>query len=34
MKDTGTFGLFLYGFLERILVPTGLHHLIYTPFQF
>lgn len=34
IKDTGTFGLFLYGFLERILVPTGLHHLIYTPFQF
>ena len=34
IKSTGTFGLFLYGFLERILVPTGLHHLIYTPFQF
>lgn len=34
IKGTGTFGLFLYGFLERILVPTGLHHLIYTPFQF
>lgn len=34
IKNTGTFGLFLYGFLERILVPTGLHHLIYTPFQF
>ncbi len=24
----------LIWFLERILVPTGLHHLIYTPFQF
>lgn len=34
IKSTGTFGLFLYGFLERLLVPTGLHHLIYTPFQF
>lgn len=34
IKDSGTFGLFLYGFLERLLVPTGLHHLIYTPFQF
>ena len=34
IKNAGTFGLFLYGFLERILVPTGLHHLIYTPFQF
>lgn len=34
IKGAGTFGLFLYGFLERLLVPTGLHHLIYTPFQF
>ena len=34
IKSTGTFGLFLFGFLERLLVPTGLHHLIYTPFQF
>ena len=31
---SGNFGLFLYGFLERFLIPTGLHHLIYTPFQF
>ncbi len=34
IKNSGTFGLFLYGFLERLLVPTGLHHLVYTPFQF
>lgn len=34
IKNSGTFGLFLYGFLERLLIPTGLHHLIYTPFQF
>ena len=34
IKNSGTFGLFLYGFLERILIPTGLHHLVYTPFQF
>lgn len=34
MKSSGAFGLFLYGFLERLLLPTGLHHLIYTPFQF
>ena len=27
-------GLFLYGFSERVLIPTGLHHLIYIPFQF
>ena len=31
---SGSLGLFLYGFLERFLIPTGLHHLIYTPFQF
>ena len=31
---SGNAGLFLYGFLERFLIPTGLHHLIYTPFQF
>lgn len=30
----GEAGLFLYGFLERILIPTGLHHLVYMPFQF
>lgn len=34
IKGTGAFGLFLYGFLERFLLPTGLHHLVYTPFQF
>lgn len=34
ISRTGNFGLFLYGFLERILIPTGLHHLIYAPFQF
>ena len=33
-QTSGNFGLFLYGFLERFLIPTGLHHLIYTPFQF
>lgn len=34
ISDTGNFGLFLYGFLERFLIPTGLHHLVYAPFQF
>ena len=34
IASTGEFGLFLYGMLERLLIPTGLHHLIYTPFQF
>ena len=31
---SGNAGIFVYGFLERLLIPTGLHHLIYTPFQF
>ena len=34
IATSGNFGLFLYGFLERLLIPTGLHHLIYMPFQF
>ena len=25
---------FLYGTLERLLIPTGLHHLVYTPFLY
>lgn len=31
---SGVFGIWLYVFLERILIPTGLHHFIYTPFVF
>lgn len=34
ISETGNFGLFLYGSLERLLIPTGLHHLVYAPFQF
>ncbi|MGL5540055.1 MAG: PTS transporter subunit EIIC, partial [Erysipelotrichaceae bacterium] len=34
IKSSGDFGFFLYGFLERFLLPTGLHHLIYTPFLY
>lgn len=34
IKNSGNFGLFIYGFLERLLIPTGLHHLVYVPFQF
>ena len=34
IKNTGNFGLFIYGMLNKLLVPTGLHHLVYTPFQF
>ena len=31
---SGVFGVWLYTFLERILIPTGLHHFIYAPFIF
>ncbi len=34
IKQSGNIGLFLYGVLNKLLVPTGLHHLIYAPFQF
>ncbi len=34
IKNSGEFGLFLYGFLDRLLLPTGLHHLVYMPFMF
>ncbi|WP_106450180.1 PTS transporter subunit EIIC [Trichococcus alkaliphilus] len=34
MASSGTFGVWLYVFLERILIPTGLHHFIYQPFIF
>lgn len=28
IANLGLFGTFLYGFLERLLIPTGLHHII------
>lgn len=31
---SGSIGIFLYGFLNRFLIPTGLHHLINTPFLY
>lgn len=34
IQGSGNFGIFLYGMLERLLIPTGLHHLIYTPFLY
>lgn len=34
ISDTGNFGLFIYGVLNKLLVPTGLHHLVYAPFEF
>ena len=29
IRSAGNFGLFIYGTLERLLIPTGLHHLVY-----
>ncbi|WP_314061079.1 PTS transporter subunit EIIC [uncultured Vagococcus sp.] len=34
INQSGNFGIFIYGMLERLLIPTGLHHLIYTPFLY
>ena len=34
IQQSGGIGLFVYGMLNKLLVPLGLHHLIYTPFQF
>ncbi|AOF48691.1 alpha-glucoside-specific PTS transporter subunit IIBC [Tetragenococcus halophilus] len=33
MASSGTIGVGIYVFLERILIPTGLHHFIYQPFD-
>lgn len=29
---TGDFGIFFFGFIERLLLPFGLHHVFYLPF--
>lgn len=34
MSSAGALGVFVYGFLNRFLVPTGLHHLIWSPFLY
>lgn len=34
MSSAGAFGVFIYGFLNRFLVPTGLHHLVWSPFLY
>lgn len=34
IRNLGDVGFLIYGFLERILIPTGLHHLVYTPFLY
>lgn len=32
VKESGYFGTFLYGVMERALIPFGLHHVFYLPF--
>lgn len=32
LASAGVIGVWIYTFLERILIPTGLHHFIYAPF--
>lgn len=34
MYGAGALGVFLYGFGNRFLIPTGLHHLLWMPFCF
>jgi len=34
VNNSGAFGTFLYGLIERSLVPFGLHHVFYTPFWY
>ena len=34
LTSSGVVGVWIYTFLERILIPTGLHHFIYGPFIF
>ncbi|MGV8905894.1 MAG: glucose PTS transporter subunit IIA [Acetobacterium sp.] len=32
VNESGYFGTFIYGFIERALIPFGLHHVFYLPF--
>ncbi|GAA0737863.1 PTS transporter subunit EIIC [Clostridium oceanicum] len=34
IKSTGAIGTFIYGSVERLLLPFGLHHFVYLPFFF
>ena len=34
VKNAGPIGTFLYGVIERALIPFGLHHIFYTPFWY
>ena len=33
LAGAGSFGVFLFTFLERITIPTGLHHFLWVPFD-
>lgn len=32
--NSGNLGIWVYAFLQKILIPTGLHHFIYAPFTY
>ncbi|MGG7059327.1 PTS transporter subunit EIIC [Clostridium nigeriense] len=34
VNNSGAIGTFLYGLIERALIPFGLHHVFYTPFWY
>lgn len=34
VKNAGAFGVWVFVFLERILIPFGLHHILYSPFWY
>lgn len=34
LASTGVFGVGMYTFLERLMIPFGLHHFIYAPFLY
>lgn len=34
MYGTGYAGQFVYGFLNKLLIPTGMHHLLWMPFMY
>lgn len=34
MYGTGVAGEFVYGFLNKLLIPTGMHHLLWMPFMY
>lgn len=34
LAESGIFGVGVYSFLNRALIPTGMHHFVYSPFQY